>query len=33
LEKLYHTHYDRGADVPPASECDLATMDVSDPEL
>lgn len=32
-EKLHPNHYDRDGYVPPAAECDLATMDVSDPEL
>ena len=33
MQKLYHTHTDRGAVVPPAADIDLATLDITDPEL
>ncbi len=33
MEKLHPNHYDRGGVIPPAADVDLATMDVSDPEL
>ena len=33
MQKLHPNHYDFDAAIPPASEVDLATMDVSDPEL
>ncbi len=32
-EKLHPNHYDYDGDVPPASECDLAKVDITDPEL
>jgi cytochrome P450 len=33
MQKLHPNHYERDAEIPPASAVDLATMDVSDPEL
>ncbi|HXC50079.1 MAG TPA: cytochrome P450 [Candidatus Limnocylindrales bacterium] len=33
MAKLHPTHYDFGAEIPPAAEVDLATLDVADPEL
>ncbi|MFN2426815.1 MAG: cytochrome P450 [Candidatus Binatia bacterium] len=33
MQKLHPNHYDRGAEIPPASEIDLACLDMSDPEL
>lgn len=33
MATLYHTHTERGAEIPPASEVNLATLDVTDPEL
>jgi cytochrome P450 len=33
MPKLHPNHYDRDAAIPPASEVDLETMDVTDPEL
>jgi cytochrome P450 len=33
MPKLHPNHYDRDAVIPPASEVDLETMDVTDPEL
>jgi cytochrome P450 len=33
MATLYHTHHERGAEIEPAAEVDLATLDITDPEL
>jgi cytochrome P450 len=33
MEKLHPNHFDRGARIPAAADIDLATLDISDPEL
>jgi cytochrome P450 len=32
-EKLYESHTEVGADIPPASDVDLTTLDITDPEV